>query len=165
MTQTTAELIQLNEQLHQEITERRRVEAALRESQRSLSTLLSNLLGMAYRCRNDRHWTISDARKLRSSAGAVVVISDADDKATWVRAGQVYERLALKMTSLNIKSALLNQPLEVAMLRSQFQRAMELGGKLPQLLVRFGYAAPMPCALRRPVEQVLIQESISGGFL
>lgn len=58
MTQTTAELIQLNEQLHQEIAERRRVEAALRESQRSLSTLLSNLPGMAYRCRNDRHWTM-----------------------------------------------------------------------------------------------------------
>lgn len=102
----------------------------------------------------------SDVRKLRSSAGAVVVTSDADDQTTWVRAGQVYERLALKMTLLNIKSAFLNQPIEVATLRSQFQRAMELGGKLPQLLVRFGYAAPMPRSLRRPVEQVLIQESI-----
>jgi PAS domain S-box-containing protein len=30
----------------------------LRESQRSLSTLMSNLPGMAYRCRNDRHWTM-----------------------------------------------------------------------------------------------------------
>jgi PAS domain-containing protein len=53
MKQTTAELTRLNEQLHQEIAERRRVEAALQESQRSLSTLLSNLPGMVYRCRND----------------------------------------------------------------------------------------------------------------
>jgi PAS domain S-box-containing protein len=58
MKQTTAELAQLNEQLQQEIAERRRVEAALQESQRSLSTLLSNLPGIAYRCRHDRDWTM-----------------------------------------------------------------------------------------------------------
>jgi PAS domain-containing protein len=46
-------LAQLNEHLQQEIAERRRVEVALQESQRSLSTLLSNLPGMAYRCCND----------------------------------------------------------------------------------------------------------------
>jgi diguanylate cyclase (GGDEF)-like protein/PAS domain S-box-containing protein len=33
------------------------VEAALEESQRALSTLLGNLPGMAYRCRNDREWS------------------------------------------------------------------------------------------------------------
>jgi hypothetical protein len=98
----------------------------------------------------------ADARKLRSSPGAVVIASEGDDKAAWVRTGQVYERLALKMTSLNIKSALLNQPLEVAELRSQFQSAMGLGASAPQLLVRFGYADPMPRSLRRPVEQVIM---------
>jgi hypothetical protein len=98
----------------------------------------------------------ADARKLRSSSGAVVIVSESDGKAAWVRTGQVYERLALKLTSLNLKSAFLNQPIEVAALRSQFQRAMGLGASLPQLLVRFGYAAPMPRSLRRPVEQVII---------
>lgn len=98
----------------------------------------------------------ADAKKLRSSAGAVVIAATADDKATWVRTGQVYERLALKLTSLNIKSAFLNQPLEVAELRSQFQSALGLGSSLPQLLVRFGYAAPLPRSLRRPVEQVIL---------
>ena len=97
-----------------------------------------------------------DARKLRSSAGVIVVTSDADDKATWVHTGQVYERLALKMTLLNIKSAFLNQPIEVAALRSQFQNALGLGEALPQLLVRFGYAQVLPRSLRRPVEEVLM---------
>ncbi len=99
----------------------------------------------------------ADAKKLRSSAGAVVVASESDDKTAWVRTGQVYERLALTMTSLNIKSAFLNQPIEVGEVRPQFQSAIGLGESLPQLLVRFGYADAMPRSLRRPVEQVLVQ--------
>lgn len=99
----------------------------------------------------------ADTEKLRSSPGAVVVASDADDKAAWVRTGQVYERLALQMTALNIKSAFLNQPIEVAELRSQFQRALGLAAAQPQLLLRFGYAPALPRSLRRPVEQVLVQ--------
>jgi hypothetical protein len=98
----------------------------------------------------------ADTKKLASSPGVVVVASASDGKTAWVRTGQVYERLALKMTSLNIKMAFLNQPIEVAALRSQFQSAMGFGSSLPQLLVRFGYANPMPFSLRRPVEQVLI---------
>ena len=53
----------------------------------------------------------TDAKKLRSSPGAVIIASESEDKATWVRTGQVYERIALKMTSLNTKSAFLNQPI------------------------------------------------------
>lgn len=41
-----------------DISERVRAENRLRESQRTLATLMSNLPGMAYRCRNDRDWTM-----------------------------------------------------------------------------------------------------------
>lgn len=97
-----------------------------------------------------------DACRLRSSSGAVVIAAGTDDKAAWVRTGQVYERMALIMTSLNIKFAFLNQPIEVPGIRSQFRSAMGLGNFFPELLVRFGYANPMPLSLRRPVEQVLV---------
>jgi len=97
-----------------------------------------------------------DVKKLRSSSGAIIIHSATEDKVSWVRTGQVYERLALKMTSLNIKSALLNQPIEVSTLRGQFQSAMGLGGSIPQLLMRFGYAEAMPISVRRPQEQVLL---------
>ncbi len=40
------------------IIQRRSAEEALRESQRALSTLMSNLPGMAYRCKNDRQRTM-----------------------------------------------------------------------------------------------------------
>lgn len=42
-----------------DITHHREAEDALRESQRRMSTLLSNLPGMAYRCVNDSQWTMS----------------------------------------------------------------------------------------------------------
>jgi len=40
------------------IDEQKKVEFALRENQRQLSTLFANLPGMAYRCNNDSDWTM-----------------------------------------------------------------------------------------------------------
>ncbi|MCX7670564.1 MAG: GAF domain-containing protein, partial [Anaerolineae bacterium] len=40
------------------MTAQRKAEAALHESQRAYATLLSNLPGIAYRCRNDPQWTM-----------------------------------------------------------------------------------------------------------
>jgi PAS domain S-box-containing protein len=45
-------------ELRLEIVERIRLESELRESQRTLTTLMSNLPGMAYRCRNDKDRTM-----------------------------------------------------------------------------------------------------------
>ncbi len=97
----------------------------------------------------------TDARKVMSSAGAAVIASATDSCSDWVRTGQVYERMALMMTSMNIRSALLNQPVEVAEMRSPFGRAVGLENEKPQLLLRFGYADLMPASMRRPVEQIL----------
>lgn len=41
-----------------EITDRKRIERVLLENERNLSTMMSNLPGMAYRCRNDEFWTM-----------------------------------------------------------------------------------------------------------
>jgi PAS domain S-box-containing protein len=54
----TDQLKKANESLESEIRIRKQTEAILRESKRSLSTLMSNLPGMAYRCLNDRDWTM-----------------------------------------------------------------------------------------------------------
>ena len=43
------------------ITQHKQAAEALYESQRTLSTLMSNLPGMAYRCRNDWNWTLEFA--------------------------------------------------------------------------------------------------------
>lgn len=43
---------------HLNITVRKQVEENLRQSQRQLATLISNLPGYVYRCQNDRDWTL-----------------------------------------------------------------------------------------------------------
>ena len=54
----TAMLNQTNTQLQDEITERKQADAQWHESERRLSILMSNLPGMAYRCRNNADWTM-----------------------------------------------------------------------------------------------------------
>ncbi|HHM05900.1 MAG TPA: EAL domain-containing protein [Gammaproteobacteria bacterium] len=54
----TAELSRVNDELRKEVATRSAAEAALRESQRSHATLLSNLPGMVYRCANNADWTM-----------------------------------------------------------------------------------------------------------
>ena len=53
----TAELVQTNEQLQQEIEERQQAEAAVQESERRLYTLINNLPGYVYRVANDTNYT------------------------------------------------------------------------------------------------------------
>ncbi len=98
----------------------------------------------------------ADAKKLRSSSESVVFATENDTPEAWVRCGQVFERLSLQLTSLDLKSALLNQPIEIPELRGQFQTAIGLGENQPQLLMRYGVANDMPFSMRRPVDEVLI---------
>jgi hypothetical protein len=77
-------------------------------------------------------------------------------KAHWIEVGRCYERFALQATALGIRNAFLNQPVEVASVRSPFADAMGLAGQRPDLVVRFGRGPSLPRSLRRPVQAVLV---------
>ena len=98
----------------------------------------------------------TSAKKARSSSGLLVISAASDDKRHWVETGRLYERVALTLTASGVQVAFLNQPAEVPMLRSQFGSSLGLGTALPQLVLRFGYADPLPHSLRRPLEDVLL---------
>jgi hypothetical protein len=95
------------------------------------------------------------ARQIRSSAGIAVFVGQSADRASWVDVGRCYERFALQATTLGIRNALLNQPVEVQAVRPQFATALGLAAKRPDLVVRFGRGPTMPSSLRRPVQAVL----------
>lgn len=95
-------------------------------------------------------------RQVRSSAGIAVFAGLAADKENWVEVGRCYERFALQATTLGIRNAFLNQPVEVPTVRAPFAEALGLAGQRPDLVVRFGRGPLMPRSLRRPVRDVLM---------
>lgn len=96
-----------------------------------------------------------DAAHIRSSGAIAVIYSDTDDKQRWIEAGRCYERLALQAAALNLRTAFINQPVEVGALRPRFAASLGIGGRRPDFVVRIGRGPEMPRSLRRPVEQVI----------
>ncbi len=96
------------------------------------------------------------AKQIRSSSGLAVFVTDKDDKEHWVRAGRSYQRFALKATSMGIRHAFINQPVEVGLVRSDFAKWLGTDGRRPDLVIRYGYAPAMPKSLRRPVKDVIV---------
>ena len=115
--------------------------------------LASPLMGLFLtpKAENERY-----ARQVRNSSGIAVFVSEANDKAHWIEAGRCYERFALQATTLGIRNAFLNQPVEVGAIRPQFASALGLGSQRPDLVVRFGRGPAMPLSMRRPVQSVLL---------
>jgi hypothetical protein len=58
------------------------------------------------------------AKHLRSSAGVAVFIGERADPANWFEVGRAYEHFALAATARGVRTAFVNQPVEVPALRS-----------------------------------------------
>ena len=99
---------------------------------------------------NDRY-----AQQLRSTPAVAVFTADRQDKASWVALGRSYQRFALQATALGIRQAFVNQPVEVPAVREEFSSWLGLGERRADLVVRLGYAPPMPKSLRRPVAELM----------
>jgi hypothetical protein len=94
--------------------------------------------------------------QMRSSPGVAIFVGDKADKDHWIKVGRSFQRFALQATALDIRHAHINQPVEVPKARAQFADWLDMPGARPDLVVRFGYAPPLPMSLRRPVKEVLI---------
>jgi hypothetical protein len=94
------------------------------------------------------------AEQMASSAGVAVFVGAGNDPAHWTMAGRAYQRFALQATSMGIKHAFINQPVEVQSLRAAFAETVGFPGRRVDLVVRFGTAPHLPFSLRRPVAEV-----------
>ncbi|WP_393932784.1 Acg family FMN-binding oxidoreductase [Yoonia sp. R2-816] len=93
---------------------------------------------------------------IRSSAGIAVIIGDRVDPEHWIKVGRSFERFALQATALGIRSAHINQPIEVPALRRELAGWLGTPDVRPDLVVRFGRAPALPMSLRRRVEAVIV---------
>jgi hypothetical protein len=100
---------------------------------------------------NDRY-----AKQVRSSAGIAIFVGARSEPADWFEVGRAYERFALAATALDVRTAFVNQPIEVPAVRSSFAEWLGLGSQRPDLVVRFGRGRLLPYSLRRPVAAVIV---------
>lgn len=96
------------------------------------------------------------ARHVRSSAGIAVFVSDREDKHHWIEVGRAFQRFALQATAMGVRTAHLNQPVEVASIRPQFAASLGITSGRPDLVIRFGRGPEMPRSLRRPLDDVML---------
>jgi hypothetical protein len=95
------------------------------------------------------------AAQVHSSSGIALFVSEKNDHKHWVEVGRCYERFALQATSLGIRNAFINQPIEDSSVRDQFSSYMGIKSGRIDLVARFGRAPKMPRSLRRPVADVI----------
>lgn len=96
------------------------------------------------------------AHQVDTSAGIAVFLAEREDRACWIAVGRACQRFALVTTSLGLKHAYVNQPVEVARLRPELAALVGERGLRPDLVLRFGYGPRLPWSARRPVAAVRI---------
>jgi nitroreductase len=94
------------------------------------------------------------ARQIDSSAGVAIFLGERADRDHWIRVGQACQRFALAATSLGLKVAFINQPVEVAGLRADLS-AVVGESRRPDIVMRFGYGPALPYSPRRPAASVI----------
>ena len=95
-------------------------------------------------------------RQLADASPVLAVLgTPGDGLADWIAAGQALQRLLLTACLHGLQASYLNQPIEVAPLRSQLQQLTGRPG-FPQLLLRLGHPeSESPAAPRRPLADVI----------
>ncbi|MDQ2749979.1 MAG: nitroreductase [Actinomycetota bacterium] len=91
-----------------------------------------------------------------SSADQCLLIlgTDADSPAAWLRAGEALERVWLEITRAGFVASLFTQVIEVAAIRLQLRDELRLGVQ-PHLVIRVGRAPVTAASMRRHVSDVL----------
>lgn len=95
---------------------------------------------------------------IRGSAAVMLFAVSGNDPEHWIAAGRSFERVALTAASLHIRHSHLTPACDVVQTRIQLSSFLGLSDtETPVLLLRIGYADPLPASLRRPVAEVLVK--------
>jgi nitroreductase len=98
------------------------------------------------------------AERVRTASALAVFATERRGPGAWMSLGRDFQRFALQATALGIRYAHVSAPCEVPADRRDLEALLQLGRAQPLLMLRLGYAPPMPRSLRRPVEDVIVRE-------
>lgn len=94
----------------------------------------------------------ADKEKIGSSSHFVLFSCRPDTSEAWINTGRTLQRFLLRATETGIACAYLNQPCETPALAEAMRRTLPVGGNHPAVLLRIGYAAPVPYSPRRKIK-------------
>jgi hypothetical protein len=97
----------------------------------------------------------SDLGKIDSSSHLVLFTTKNNTLSEWIDMGRSLERILLETTRLNLANAHLNPPCEIETLANEVQSSLPINNEYPAILLRIGYAEPMPYSPRRSIEAVI----------
>ncbi|MBP1612984.1 MAG: hypothetical protein H6Q13_432 [Bacteroidetes bacterium] len=98
----------------------------------------------------------SDIKKVTSSSHLVLFTIAANTPEEWILLGRTLERFLLETTRLGIANAYMNQPCELKELAQKIKEKLLPNDEYPVILIRLGYASPMPYSPRKSVDSVII---------
>lgn len=99
----------------------------------------------------------TEKKKLNSSSHLVLIATQENTVENWILAGITLERFFLKCTELGISLAFSNQPCEVSVVADEVRKEIDINDYYPMLLMRIGYAEPMPYSTRKELNDVIIE--------
>ena len=97
----------------------------------------------------------SDLPKINSSSHLALFTVRNNDPENWILLGRRLQRFLLETTKYGISHAWLNQPCEVEDVVIKLQLQMHLYAEYPALLLRIGYADPMPYSPRKDLMSII----------
>ena len=96
------------------------------------------------------------AQQIDTSSAVAVFVAAQSNPEHWVAAGRAAQRFALQATAIGLKHSFVNQPVEVAALRSDLAALVGLPGRRPDLVMRIGYGPTLPYSARRSVQSTIL---------
>jgi nitroreductase len=102
-----------------------------------------------------RSQAVKSIRLARSASVLALVVTDGDQPEDWLAAGKALQRVLLTASAAGLAVSLMNQPLEVPLMRAEVGRVVGAAG-MPQALLRVGYAPRTRATPRRPASEVIV---------
>lgn len=106
---------------------------------------------------NEKSQNKSDRKKIASSSHLVLLTTKNDTVEQWVALGRTLERLLLSTTEMGVAHAYANQPNEIRELARAMAGALGIADEYPAIILRIGYARPLPYSLRRDISSQIIE--------
>lgn len=98
----------------------------------------------------------TDGEKIKSSSHLILFTTRSNTFMEWIGLGRTLQRFLLKTTEAGVACAYLNQPCEVYALAAEMRDLLPINREYPTLILRIGYAKPVPYSPRKNVRELLV---------